>query len=71
MKTNTIRITCPVCRRGRLIDAVDEASAARTRLYDPQHLDKAEWIVKCPKCGNQIGISSKPIEYSGVQRSGA
>jgi len=71
MKTNTIRIICPVCNRGRLLDAANSASAARTRLYGPSHLDKADWIAKCPKCGSLIGISSGPAQYDEMQRQGA
>lgn len=70
MKPNTIRIICPVCGRGRLLDAVNSASAAKIKLYGPRHLDKAEWIAKCPKCGNLIGISSSN-EYDEMQRPGA
>lgn len=57
MKSNTVHILCPVCGRGRLLDAVDQASAAKLRLYTPRQLAKAVWITKCPKCGNQIGIA--------------
>lgn len=71
MKTSTIRITCPVCGRGRLFDAVNSAAAAKIELCGPSELDKAEWITKCPKCGNQIGISAKPAQYDEMQQPGA
>lgn len=58
MRENTVRILCPQCGRGRLLDAVSSTSATRLKLYGSRHLDKAEWIVKCPKCGNQIGIAT-------------
>lgn len=57
MRENTVHIRCPVCSKGRLLDAVDQASAAKLRLYGPRQLAKALWIVKCPKCGTQIGIA--------------
>lgn len=57
MTANTIHILCPVCGKGRLLDAVNRASAAKLHLYGPRQLAKAQWIAKCPKCGNQIGIS--------------
>lgn len=60
MKEIKIHILCPICGRGRLMDAVSNTSAAKLSLYGPQQLSKAEWIIKCPKCGNQIGIASKP-----------
>ena len=59
MKDVNIHILCPICGRGRLMDAASSASAAKLSLYGPQQLNKAEWIVKCPKCRNQIGIASK------------
>ena len=71
MKTNRIHITCPICNRGRLFDAVNATSASKIELYGPRHLDKAEWISKCPKCGSQIGISPKPTQYGEMQRPGA
>ena len=57
MKDKMVHVRCPVCGRGRLLDAVDQVSAAKLRLYGPRQLAKALWIVKCPKCGTQIGIA--------------
>ena len=69
VRSNTIRILCPQCGKGRLLDAVSNASAAKVQLYGPRHLDKAEWIAKCPKCGNQIGIAIVKTKYE-QQRTG-
>lgn len=71
MKASTIRIICPICGKGRLLDAVDDTCAAKLELYGPRHLNKAEWIAKCPKCGNLIGISYKPNKCDEMQRPGA
>lgn len=70
MRKNTVHIPCPLCGRGRLMDAVSHASAEKLQLYGPRHLDRAEWILKCPKCGNQIGIAPVISQYE-KQRTGA
>lgn len=70
MRENTVRILCPQCSKGRLLDAVNSTSAAKLKLYGPRHLDKAEWILKCPKCGNQIGIATFKTKYE-QQRTGS
>ena len=70
MRENMVRIRCPQCGKGRLLDAVSGASATKLQLYGSRHLDKAEWIVKCPKCGNQIGIATVKTKHE-QQRTGA
>lgn len=69
MKKDMIHILCPQCGKGRLLDAVSSASAAKLQLYGSRHLDKAEWVLKCPKCGNQIGIATVKTKYE-QQRTG-
>ena len=54
-RTHAVR--CPVCGKGRVIDAAADVDPGRLRLYGPEHADKAELFSKCPKCGLQIGIS--------------
>ena len=56
-RTHAVR--CPVCGKGRVIDA-----AADVDLYGPEHADKAELFSKCPKCGLQIGISFEKAGHS-------
>lgn len=50
-------VRCPVCGKGRVIDAAAGTDRSRLRLYGPEQAEKAEFFSKCPKCGNQIGIS--------------
>lgn len=70
MKERIVHIICPICGRGRILDAVNDVSAVKLQLFGPRHLDKAEWIAKCPKCGNQIGIVTSGNKYE-MQRTNA
>ena len=51
------RIMCPLCYKGRVIDAAKHTDLSRLKLYAPLHAHKAEWFSKCPKCRQQIGMS--------------
>lgn len=50
-------VFCPVCGKGRVIDAAAGTNPAQLRLYGPGQAEKAELFSKCPKCGVQVGIS--------------
>ena len=50
-------VRCPVCHKGRVIDAASGIDISRIQLYGPRQAAKAEWFTKCPKCGEQIGIA--------------
>ena len=50
-------LRCPLCERGRVIDAGPRASVSQFTLYGPQYVQHAQLIAKCPNCGNQIGIT--------------
>ena len=54
---NRIRIHCPLCLQGRIADAAIGTDFSRLKLYGPLQEDKAQLFLKCPKCGQQIGIS--------------
>lgn len=57
MKGNETRaVRCPVCRKGRIIDAARGTDPSRLNLYGPRQAAKAQWFAKCPKCGVQIGL---------------
>ena len=63
MKENgTQAVRCPLCRKGRIIDAASGTDVSRLRLYSPRQARKAEWFAKCPKCGEQIGLTFQKIE---------
>jgi len=70
MQRDQVQIRCPACFKGRLLDAVSHASAAKLQLYGPRQLNKAEWIIKCPKCGQKIGIALQKLNME-MQRTGA
>ena len=57
MNRKVISIKCPVCLTGRIIDASEKTDRKKLVTYKPEESDRAEWFVKCPKCGNQVGIS--------------
>ena len=61
-RTHAVR--CPVCGKGRVIDAAADVDPGRLHLYGPEHADKAELFSKCPKCGLQIGISFEKAGHS-------
>ena len=60
----TRAVRCPVCGRGRVIDAAAGVDLGCLRLYGPEQAYKAELFSKCPKCGLQIGISFEKTGYS-------
>ena len=45
-RTHAVR--CPVCGKGRVIDAAADVDPGRLHLYGPEHADKAELFSKCP-----------------------
>lgn len=51
------QIHCPLCSKGRVIDAAVGVDLSRLKLYGPLQADQAQLFVKCPKCGQQIGLS--------------
>lgn len=57
MKVDRRTIRCPLCLRGRLLDVAEGANLPRLALYGPLQADHAQMFLKCPKCGQQIGIS--------------
>lgn len=40
-------IYCPVCHRGRILDAASQTDPAHLRLFGPRQSAKAEWFTKC------------------------
>lgn len=61
-KSETQVIRCPLCHKGRIIDAASGTDVSRLHLYGPRQHRKAEWFSKCPKCGEQIGITFQKTE---------
>jgi len=55
-------IRCPICQRGRLLNAAEHTDLRSLRLFRPEQADRAQWFSKCPKCGQQIGIAICPVE---------
>lgn len=49
-------IRCPICGRGRVIDAGPKAKISDFALLTQRHIGQALLITKCPKCGQKIGI---------------
>lgn len=50
-------IRCPVCHRGKLLDATEEADMSAIRVFGSEKKNAGQWFLKCPKCGRQIGIA--------------
>ena len=57
-------IRCPICQRGRLLNAAEHTDLRSLRLFRPEQADRAQWFSKCPKCGQQIGIAICPVEVN-------
>ena len=55
-------IRCPICQRGRLLNAAEHTDLRSLQLFRPEQADRAQWFSKCPKCGQQIGIAICPVE---------
>ena len=41
------QVRCPVCGKGRVIDAAADVDPGRLHLYGPEHADKAELFSNC------------------------
>ena len=54
-------IRCPVCQKGRLLDAAPWVDLTQLHLYRPDHASHADFFSKCPKCGAQIGFTFKKL----------
>mgnify|MGYP001706112008 CR=1 FL=1 len=52
-------IRCPLCGRGRVIDAGPKIKTSEFTLLTQNHIDQAMLITKCPKCGEKVGIILK------------
>lgn len=64
-------IYCPVCHRGRILDAASQTDTANLRLFGPRQSAKVEWFTKCPKCGAQIGMIFRREVNIEQQQAGA
>lgn len=56
----TRALRCPSRHKGRVVDTVGGRKSGRLKLLPPEKSGEAECFVKCPKCGEQIGISFTP-----------
>ena len=54
-KTNSLR--CPLCGKGRIADIPSGAEQSQYKLFDLHRAEHPDLIAKCPKCGEQIGIT--------------
>ena len=64
-RTHAVR--CPVCGKGRVIDAAADVDPGRLHLYGPEHADKAELFSGSPRRRElltQIGISFEKAGHS-------
>lgn len=52
-------IRCPLCQKGRLLDVAVRADLPKLVFYDPSQAELSQMFLKCPKCGQQIGLSVK------------
>ncbi len=52
------KIYCPHCHR-RLLDG-NADTVAHTQIAAEVHEDKADYMIKCPRCKREIGITKKP-----------
>lgn len=50
-------VHCPLCMKGRVIDVAAGVDMSKLMLYGPLQSHKAQLFSKCPKCGQQIGIT--------------
>lgn len=64
-------VYCPVCHRGRILNAANQTDPTRLRLFGPRQSAKAEWFTKCPRCGSQIGIAFQREVNTEQQQTGA
>lgn len=61
-RTHAVR--CPVCGKGRVIDAAADVVRAPAPHTARSMRTMAELFSKCPKCGLQIGISFEKAGHS-------
>lgn len=51
------QVHCPLCQKGRVVDVAAGIELSRVKIYGPLQADKAQLFLKCPKCGQQVGVS--------------
>ena len=67
---NTARaVRCPVCHRGRLLDAGYGTDISQMQLSGSEQSGRCQWYIKCPKCGRRIGINFTGISKRSVSAS--
>jgi len=59
LNPKTMTVKCPLCNRGKLIDATTHITFISIRTYPPPSCQSAQYFLKCPNCKKQIGISIK------------
>ncbi len=61
-KPEVVKLRCPLCGRGHLLDEAKRPGTVHAILHKPEEADRASWFLKCPACHNQIGVSPDIIE---------
>lgn len=56
-RKKVIRLYCPVCNSGHIMDEATGPNTTHAILYKPDESEGANWFLKCQKCKNQIGVS--------------
>lgn len=50
-------VRCPLCQKGRLLDVAVRTDLPKLILYGPSQSELSQIFLKCPKCGQQIGLA--------------
>ena len=62
-------LRCPLCERGRIIDAGPMARVSQFTLYGPQYVQHAQLIAKCPNKNSSKSITKKEKPILRLRRN--
>lgn len=73
-RTETQAIRCPLCHKGRIIDAASGTDASKLHLYGPSSMGKRSGFPNAPSAGSRSGSPFLKLNNraaGGAKRSSA
>lgn len=55
-------IRCPICQRGRLLNAAEHTDLRSLQLFRPEQADRAQWFPNARSAGSKSGLQSARLK---------